>query len=236
MRKVLMLLMILMVVFLPIWVGAARIDYTGYYCDAKQPLDDGTFYMTCHIVVDSDTSISVVSGELVLTNVTLESIKTSDDWVNNNGLSTSVHFTSQSGHNGKFTVADLLFTGDLSAEECEAHFTPNSNVSEKDNYVCQIIDDVYYGMDGAVVSPEVYYEECCDYTCTIIDDKYYFDSNGNSVTYEEMIEDCSETEVVVTPENPQTGIDYGYIALPLGIIAMIVIVKIAKKNTKIYKI
>ena len=39
-------------------------------------LDDGTFYMTCHIVVDSDTSISEVSGELFLTNVTLESIKT----------------------------------------------------------------------------------------------------------------------------------------------------------------
>ena len=63
--------------------------------------------------------------------------------------------------------------------------------------------------------------------------------------FDEMIEDCSTTGVVEEPEvptddglveNPQTGFNYGYIMLPIGIISIIVIVKVAKKNTKIYKI
>ena len=49
-----------------------------------------------------------------------------------------------------------------------------------------------------------------------------------------MIEDCKETDVVI--DNPQTGINYGYVLLPIGIVSIIVIIKIAKKNTKIYKI
>ena len=54
-----------------------------------------------------------------------------------------------------------------------------------------------------------------------------------------MLEDCGETDIVVPEEpvkNPQTGINYGYIILPIGIISIIAILKIAKKNTKIYKI
>ena len=45
---------------------------------------------------------------------------------------------------------------------------------------------------------------------------------------------CQTSEEPV--ENPQTGINYGYIILPIGIIFIIAILKIAKKNTKIYKI
>jgi hypothetical protein len=48
-----------------------------------------------------------------------------------------------------------------------------------------------------------------------------------------MLNDCSTTETIV---NPSTGIDYGYILLPIGIVSIIAIVKFAKKNTKIYKI
>ena len=241
MRKLFLMLLGILVIFAPLKVSAATVDFSGYYCDSKQDLGHGTFYMTCHIVVTSTQDINKVSGELILKNVTLESIKTHDDWTSNNGLSTSVEFTAQSGHSGTFTIADLVFTGDLSDEECEASFMPDTAIYEEpQDFVCMIVDDVYYGENGTVVTEEEYYEQCCNYTCTIIDDKYYFDSNGNSVTYDEMVEDCSETDITVDPDepidNPQTGINYGYILLPIGIISIIVIIKVAKKNTKIYKI
>ena len=240
MKKILFLFLMVVAVIMPVNVNAA-VDFTGYYCDSKQDLGDGTFYMTCHIVVTSTEAVNQVKGQLILTNVTLESVKTYDDWTNNNGVSSSVSFSATSGHTGTYTVADLLFTGLLSAEECEASFMPDSAVYEEpESHVCMIVDGVYYGEGGNVVTEEEYYEQCCNYTCTIIDDKYYFDSNGNSVTYDEMIEDCSETDITVDPEepvdNPQTGIDYGYILIPIGIISIIAIVKISKKNTKIYKI
>ncbi len=241
MRKLFLLFLSVLAVLAPLKVSAATIDFSGYYCDPKQDLGDGTFYMTCHIVATSTQDINKVSGDLILKNVTLESIKTHDDWTSNNGLSTRVEFSARSGHSGTFTIADLVFTGDLSDEECEASFMPDTSAYEKpQDFVCMIVDDVYYGENGTVVSEEEYYEQCCNYTCTIIDDKYYFDSNGNSVTYEEFKEDCSNTEIVVNPEepidNPQTGINYGYIILPIGIVSIIAIIKIAKKNTKIYKI
>ena len=118
---------------------------------------------------------------------------------------------------------------------------PNgASYEEPQNYVCMILDGIYYGENGNQVTEEEYYEQCCNYTCTIIDNQYYFDSHGNSVTYEEFIEDCSNTDIVVDPEepvdNPKTGFNYGYIMLPIGIISIIAILKIAKKNTKIYKI
>ena len=246
MKKMFMIFLTLLSVIAPIKVNAKSLSFGGYYCDPKQDLGDGTFYMTCHIVATSDYEINHVEGKLILTNVTLESINTHDDWVSNNGLSSNVSFTADSGHIGNFTIADLVFTGDLSDEYCEASFMPNiadyEEPSEPDNFVCMIVDDVYYGENGTVVSEEEYYEQCCNYTCTIIDDKYYFDSNGNSVTYEEFFEDCSNTVIDVPDEpdepieNPQTGVNYGYILLPIGIISIIAIIKIAKKNTKIYKI
>ena len=234
MKKLFLFLLTVIPVFAPFRVNAAT-NFNGYYCDPKQDLGDGTFYMTCHIVVSSDEALNQVTGSLILTNVTLESIKTHDDWTSNNGLSSEVSFTAETGHTGTFTIADLVFTGDLSDEECEASFMPDvADYVEPEDHVCMILDGTYYGEDGDVVSEEEYYEQCCNYTCTIIDDKYYFDSNGNSVTYDEMIEDCSETDIVV--DNPQTGFNYGYIMLPIGIVSIIVIIKIAKKNTKIYKI
>ena len=239
MKKLFLFLLTVIPVFAPFRVNAAT-NFNGYYCDPKQDLGDGTFYMTCHIVVSSDEALNQVTGSLILTNVTLESIKTHDDWTSNNGLSTSVEFTAQSGHSGTFTIADLVFTGDLSDEECEASFMPDTAIYEEpQDFVCMIVDDVYYGENGTVVTEEEYYEQCCNYTCTIIDDKYYFDSNGNSVTYEEMVEDCGETDIVVDPEepidNPQTGINYGYILLPIGIVSIIAIIKIALVFTAITK-
>ena len=112
-------------------------------------------------------------------------------------------------------------------------------------FFVMVVPNCDYGENGTAVSEEEYMEQCCNYTCTIVDDKYYFDSKGQSVTYDEMMEDCSTTEVVVEPEvptdnglveNPQTGFNYGYIMLPIGIVSIIVIVKVARKNTKIYKI
>lgn len=241
MRKIFLFALCVLVIFSPISANAATVDFNGYYCDSKKDLGDGTFYMTCHIVVKSTKEINKVTGTLILKNVTLESIKTYDDWTSNNGLSTNVSFTSSKGHSGTFTIADLVYTGSLSDDECEASFMPDGADYEKpQSYVCKIVDDVYYGENGNVVTEEEYYEQCCNYTCTVVDDKYYFDSNGNSVTYDEMVADCSEDEIVVNPEepvdNPKTGINYGYIMLPLGIVSIIAIIKIAKKNTKIYKI
>lgn len=240
MKKIFMTILIIVAILAPVRVNAA-IDFTGYYCDPKQDLGDGTFYMTCHIVVTSTEEINQVSGTLILTNVTLESIKTYDDWTSDNGLSSNVSFHANTGHSGTFTIADLVFTGDLSDEECEASFMPDhGSYEEPEVLVCAILDGVYYGENGTVVSEEEYYEQCCNYICTIVNDQYYFDSNGNSVTYEEFVEDCSNTDIDVDPDepidNPQTGINYGYIVVPIGIISIIVIIKVAKKNTKIYKI
>ena len=237
MKKYVFVFLTMFALLMPI-KASARIDFNGYYCDPKQDLGDGTFYMTCHIVISSDQDINQVTGTLILTNVTLESIKTQDDWVSQNGLSLNVSFEADTAHSGTFTVADLVFTGNSNVEECEASFMPDVaqyvEPEEPQNFVCMIVDDVYYGEAGTVVTEEEYYEQCCNYTCTIIDDRYYFDSNGNSVTYEEFLNDCSTTDIVI--DNPQTGFNYGYIMLPIGIISIVVIIKVAKKNTKIYKI
>ena len=48
-----------------------------------------------------------------------------------------------------------------------------------------------------------------------------------------MIEDCKETDVII--DNPQTGINYGYILLPIGIVSIILIIRIAKKIQKFIK-
>ena len=116
MKKFIFIFLCILAIIVPMNVHAA-IDFTGYYCDPKQNLGDGTFYMTCHIVVTSDQDINQVTGTLILKNVTLESIKTYDDWTSNNGLSTEVNFTADSGHSGTFTIADLVYTGDLSDKE-----------------------------------------------------------------------------------------------------------------------
>ena len=52
----------------------AAVNFNGYYCSSKHDLGDGTFYMTCYIVVTSDEEINQVNGTLILTNVNLESI------------------------------------------------------------------------------------------------------------------------------------------------------------------
>lgn len=232
MKKIFALLLVLSCIVIPTSADAKSYNFGGYYCDSKQPLDDGTFYMTCHIVATTDFEVNHIKGKLILKNVKLEDIKTNSDWVSNNGLSSEVDFTSKKGHTGSFAIADLIFTGNLSNEECEASFEPLIAEKQEINKVCALIDNEYYGKDGMVVSEERYYEECCNYTCTVVDNKYYFDSDGNSVTYEEMLDDCKTTEIV----NPQTGINYGYIILPLGILSIIAIIRFAKKNTKIYKI
>ena len=235
MKKIFLILFSICFLFLPIRVYAKSLSFEGYYCDPKQDLGDGTFYMTCHIVATSDYDINQVKGKLVLKNVTLESIKTHDDWTSNNGLSTDDNFTAKTGHSGTFTIADLVYTGNLSDKECEASFMPEGADYEKpQDFVCMIVDDAYYGKNGSIVSKEEYYEQCCNYVCTIVDGEYYFDSKGQSVSYDEMIEDCKETDVII--DNPQTGINYGYILLPIGIVSIILIIRIAKKNTKIYKI
>ena len=60
MKKVLLVFLMLFAVIYPISVDAATVDFSGYYCDAKQDLGDGTFYMTCHIVVTSTKEINKV--------------------------------------------------------------------------------------------------------------------------------------------------------------------------------
>lgn len=237
MKKLFVILLCLGTLLIPVKGEAKTYDFSGYYCDPKEDLGDGTFYLTCHILATTDFEVNHIEGTLVLENVKLESIKTNSDWVSNNGLSENVSFTSSTPHSGSFSVADLVFIGDNSAEECTASFMPTLAEKETENHVCAIVDDEYYGKNGTIVTEETYFEECCDYVCTVVDDKYYFNSEGESVSYDEFIEDCSTTEVIETVvENPQTGTNYGYIILPLGIISIIVINKVSKKNSKIYKI
>jgi len=235
MKKILIIVGLLTCLLLPNTVNAASYRF-NYSCDAKQPLGDGTFYMTCHLLINSDMDINHVKGSLQLKNVKLESVKTSSDWKSLNGLNNNVEFTSASTHKGSFSVADFVFTGNLSATECEASFI--ADLAEKKNEptpvtkACAVVDDIYYGKNGNVVTEEKYYEECENYVCTVVNNKYYFNSKGKSVTQDEMLNDCSTHTV----SNPGTGIDYGYIILPLGIISIIAIVKFTKKNQKIYKI
>lgn len=232
MKKILLIIACLLTI-IPSVASAKSYNFGGYYCDPKQDMGDGTFYMTCHILATTDFEVNHIEGELILRNVKLESIKTNSDWVNNNGLSSNVKFTSATSHKGSFAIADLIFTGNNSDTECEASFAPKVVDKETANYVCAIVDDEYYGKNGTKVTEEKYYEECCNYTCTVVDNKYYFDSKGKSVSYDKFMEDCSTTTTVT---NPQTGINSGYIIIPIGIISIIAIIKFAKKNTKIYKI
>lgn len=247
MKKIFTILLCLVVVVSPITVKAKSYNFGGYYCDSKEKQGDGTFKMTCHILATTDFEVNHIEGTLILKNVKLESIKTSGDWVSENGLSTNVSFKSATPHIGSFAVADLVYTGSLSDDECEASFSPKLIDKETENHVCAIVDDEYYGKDGKVVTEEKYYEECCNYVCSVVDNKYYFNSKGKSVSYDEFMKDCSTTEEIKKEEvikkptsenivNPKTGIDYGYIILPFGIVFSIAIVKFTKKNTKIYKI
>jgi len=231
MKKILLIIACLLTIIPS--VASAKSYNFNYYCDSKKDMGDGTFYMTCHILATTDFDVNHIEGELILKNVKLESIKTNSDWVNNNGLSSNVKFTAASSHKGSFAIADLIFTGNNSDTECEASFAPKIIDKETTNYVCAIVDDEYYGKNGTKVSEEKYYEECCNYTCTIVDNKFYFDSKGNSVSYDKFMDDCSTNTII---KNPQTGINYGYIVLPIGIISIIAIIKFAKKNSKIYKI
>lgn len=240
MKKLFSILICLCAILAPLKVEAKSYNFGGYYCDAKQKLDNNTFYMTCHIIVSTDFNINHIKGNLILKNVTLTDIRTNSDWTNNNGLSSSVDFTSKTTHNGNISVADLIFTGNLSDTECEASFEPiiaeevKTTVTPSTNPTCALVDNEYYGKNGTIVTEERYYEECCNYVCTVVDNKYYFNSEGLSVSYDKFLEDCSSEQYI--PSTPDTGINYGYIMLPIGLLSIIAIVKIAKKNSKIYKI
>ena len=232
MKKIISILICIVAVLSPLTVSAKSYNFGGYYCDAKQPNGDGTFTLTCHIIATTDFEINHIEGSLILKNVTLKSIKTSNDWVSNNGLSSSVDFSAKTTHKGTFNVADLTFVGNLSDTECEASFNPKLAelvIPKEEKHVCVMLDDKYYGKNGEIINEEKYYEDCCNYACTVVDNKYYFNSTGKSVSYDAMLEDCKTV-------NPQTGIDYGLMMLPFGILAMFIISKFAKKNTKIYKI
>lgn len=230
MKKLFFGLFSFMLIILPFKVEAKTHSFNGYYCDKKVDQNDGTFKEVCHILVTSDYDVNHIKLKLVLKNVVLESVKTNGDWINQNGLSNNMEFSSNSTHKGSYSVADLTFIGNMDVEDCEASIEPTLIEKTSTNNVCAIIDDKYYGKNGTQVNEEAYYEECCNYVCAVVDDKYYFDSKGNSVSYNEFMKDCG------TIEGPQTGINYGFIILPIGILSMIAIVKFAKKNTKIYKI
>ena len=236
MKKILGILLVLATIIMPYYhVEAKSYNFGGYYCDQKQPIDDKTFYLVCHIVVSTDFNVNHIEGNLILKNVTLTDIRTNNDWVNNNGTSSHVNFTSKTSHEGSFTVADLIFTGNLADTECEASFNPTiAEELVKTNPTCAIVDGEFYGKNGTKVTDEKYYEECCNYVCTVVDNKYYFDNNGKSVDYNSFLKSCSTEEYV--PVSPQTGIDYGYIILPLGILSIVGIIRYTKKNSKIYKI
>ncbi len=243
MKKIFTILLCLSTILIPIKAEASSYQY-NYYCDSKEKLDDGTFYMTCHLILTTDFNVNHVAGQLILENVTLEQIKTNSDWVSNNGLSTNLDFKSKTTHSGTFTIADFTFTGDLSDTECTANFspevpelittkpTPDPTPQEPTNPSCEIVDGEYYDEDGNKITEEKYYEKCFNYVCTVVDDKYYYNSEGKSVSYDKFLEDCSTN----VPETPETGINYGLIVLPLGLLSIIGITKFIKKNTKIYKI
>ena len=233
MKKVLVILLVLFSLVLPIKVEAKSYSFGGYYCDKKQAIDDKTFYLTCHIVASTDFPINHIKGNLILKNVTLVDIRTNGDWVNNNGTSLNVDFTAKTTHQGTFTVADLIYTGNLADTECEASFEPVIAEEVNLNPVCAIVDNEYFGKDGSKITEEKYYEDCCNYVCKVVNNKYYFDSKGKSVDYNTFINDCSNNNI---PDSPQTGVDYGYIILPIGILSIIGIIRFTRKNSKIYKI
>ncbi len=231
MKKLLLGIIFLSIILLPTNIVQAKsYNFGGYYCDAKKDLGDGTFSLTCHILATTDFNVNHIEGTLILKNVKLQEIRTHNDWVSNNGLSSNVSFTSSKSYNGSFSVADLIFTGNNSDTECEASFMPTLAEEKNDNHVCAVVDNIYYGKDGSIVSESKYYEDCYNYVCTVIDNKYYFDNTGKSVDYNEFMQKCSTTE------SPNTGINYGFIILPIGLLSLIGITKFVKKNTKIYKI
>lgn len=231
MKKLVFIFALILSLILPINVSAKSYNF-NWTCDNKVSQNDGTYKMVCHLYLTTDFEVNKIEGALILNNVELKEVKTSSDWNNDNNLDTDVSFTSVTAHKGSFLIANFIFTGNESDTECEASFAPRLVDKVSDNYVCAIIDDEYYGKNGEKTTEEKYYEECCNYTCAIVDNKYYFDNNGKSVSKEAFMEVCSTPNV----DNPYTGVNSGYIFVPIGILSIIGILVFTKKNTKIYKI
>ena len=93
MKKLFLILLCLVGTIIPSTVFAKSYSF-NYYCDKKQDMGDGKFYMTCHIAVKTDFDVNHIEGNLILKNVTLEDVRTNSDWVNNNGKNTKVDMTS----------------------------------------------------------------------------------------------------------------------------------------------
>ena len=57
MKKIIIFLVCLIGTLIPGMAYAKSYSF-NYYCDPKQPLDDGTFYMTCHIALQTDYELN----------------------------------------------------------------------------------------------------------------------------------------------------------------------------------
>ena len=64
MKRIFLILLCLSALVIPTKTEAKSFDFSGYYCDSKQSQNDGTFLLTCHIVVKTDYNINHVAGKL----------------------------------------------------------------------------------------------------------------------------------------------------------------------------
>lgn len=143
------------------------------------------------------------------------------------------------GKNGN-VVDEKTYDKECNKHTCEIidneYFDINGNiVTEKEynkscgKYTCVIVDNEYYNSEGKVVSEKEYNKDCGKYSCVIVDDEYY-DEAGNLVDKETWETLCT------IPENPTTGSESVIISIILGVITLIIITIVSKRNTKIYKI
>lgn len=128
---------------------------------------------TCDIYVglSDDLKITKFTGNLELTNLTIKSITTYDSWVDaSSGV--NLAFTSATEVSGSnFKIATIVFdvaTGTTADSECYVKYVPCvdkdggftcGNPVTNTQY-CKIVNGIYYGKNGSVVTEEVYNSEC----------------------------------------------------------------------------
>lgn len=170
MKKVIGLIVLAIMVMLPMKVNA------GYSFEFKEVSEnDTTLTAEISVTITGDSTLSQIGGTLTMNHLTLGSVTMNDtNWTNvSTGNSLLFKAASNIGA-GTYKLATVVFQKDGTAtsdDECSANWIPctdesgsfvcgNTKIEITETYICKVVDGVYYGVDGDVVTEAEYNEEC----------------------------------------------------------------------------
>ena len=172
MKKVISLIVLAIMVMLPMRVNASMA-----FEFIKVAEDDTSLTAEISVTLTGDTTLSQIGGTLTMNHVTLGSVTMADtNWTNVSTGNSLLFKASQSIGAGTYKIATVVFQKDGTAtaeDDCSVDWIPctdesgsfvcgNSKIEIEDVYICKIVNGVYYGNDGNVVTEEEYNEECVD--------------------------------------------------------------------------